>query len=100
DHPRHVGDVFHCGEGRAALEVDEHESEAVRRMADDQRADERTKHLGLTGAGRTDDQPVWPHAAMCGLLEVQYDRVAVGSDSDRDPQQIAKRAGTPGLAWF
>ena len=48
DHGRHVRQVRHAGEGRATLEVDEHQVQLLGGVSQSQRENEGTQHLGLT----------------------------------------------------
>ena len=95
DHGRDVRQAVEPGERGAALEVDQDEVEMLGGVGDRQPEHEGAQQLGLAGAGGADDQAVRAHAALCGLLEVQVDRLAVGVGPDRHPQLIPRRPGPP-----
>ena len=82
----------HAGEGRAALEVDEHQVELLGRVGHRQAEHQGAQELRLAGAGRADHQAVRAHALLGGLLDVEVDRRAVVADADRHPQPVAGRA--------
>jgi hypothetical protein len=86
------------GEGGAALVVDQHEAERLRRMREREPRDERAHQLALAGAGGADDQPVRTETALGRLLEVEHDALARRRHADRDPQLSAARHRPPGLA--
>jgi len=85
-------------EGRAALEVDEDEVEDLRGMGQRQAKDQGPEQLRLARAGGPDDQAVRPHAALRGLLDVQFDRLPPGVQPDRHPQPVPRRPGAPQAA--
>ena len=74
DHRRDVRHLGHAGEGRAALEVDQHDVELLGRVGHRQAEHQGAQELGLAGAGRADDQAVRAHALLGGLLDVEVDR--------------------------
>ena len=83
---RHVG---HAGERRPTLEVDEHEVELLRRMGHREGQHERAEHLGLPGAGGTDDETVRAHTLLRRFLDVEDERAAVLGLTDRHAEPVA-----------
>ena len=77
------------GEGRAALVVDQHERERVRRVAQRQPRDERAQQLALARAGGAHDQAVRTEPALGRLLQIERDRLAGAAHADRHPQLLA-----------
>ena len=64
DDGRGMGQGFQTGEGGATLEVDKHEGELVRRVADHLGKHQGAEHLRLAGAGGADAQAVGAHAVF------------------------------------
>ena len=89
DQRGHVAGV-QAQEGGAALEVDEHQVQLVRRVGGDQRQHQGPQELALAAAGGTDAQPVRAHASVGALFEVQVHRGAVGGVADRHPQPVLR----------
>ena len=85
-----------AGERRPALEVDEHEVQALRRVGQREPEHQRAQQFGLARSGRADHQAVWPHAALRRLLDVDVDRLSAHSDADRHPKPVAGRPRAPG----
>ncbi len=81
-----VREFVQAEEGGAALEVDEDEVEVLGGVGQGEAEDEGAQQLGLAGAGGADQHAVRAHAALCGLLDVEFDGASVGADGDRDPQ--------------
>ena len=81
--------VGHAGEGRAALEVDEHHVELLGRVGHGQAEHEGAQELGLARAGRADHQAVRAHALLGGLLEVEVHQRGALAEPDRHPQPVA-----------
>ena len=95
DHRGDLAEPGHPGEGRAALEVDEHHVQHVRRVRGGEPEDQRAQQLGLARPGGPDQQAVRAHPVLGGLLEVQLEHRAVGGDPDGRPQPVAQRARPP-----
>ena len=95
NHGRHVGQVRHAREGRATLEVDEHQVQLLGRVGQRQRQHQRAQHLGLTRTGRADQQAVRAHALLGGFLDVQDDGLALGGHREGGGQALAALAAPP-----
>ena len=95
DDGRDVPEILQPEERRAALEVDQHEVQRLRRMGQRQPQHQRAEQLRLPRPGRADDQAVRPHAALRGFLDVQLDRLAAGVQADRDAEPAARWARPP-----
>ena len=93
DHGGDVRQPVERDERGAALVVDQHEVQVLRRVRGGQPEHQRAQQFGLARAGRADHQPVRAHAVQRRLLQVELDRLAVGADADRHPQPVARRAG-------
>jgi hypothetical protein len=96
DDGRDVWHVRHAGEGRTALEVDQHHVELFRRVGHRQPEHQRAQELRLSRTGRADDQTVWPHALLGGFLDVEMDERTTVAEPDRHSEAITSRARTPG----
>ncbi len=96
DDRRDVRHLAHAGEGRAALEVGEHEVQRLRGVRDRQPQHQRAQQLRLARTGRTHAQAVRAHALLRGLLEVQHDRRTVLADADRHAQPLTGGPRPPG----
>ena len=91
-----VRQLRHPGEGRAALEVDEHHVELLGRVRQRQAEDQRAEELRLARAGRPDHQAVRAHALLGGLLDVEVHQAAALAEADRHAQPVAGGPRTPG----
>ena len=78
DDRRDVRGALEPEERRAALEVDEHQVERFRRMRGDHRQHQGAQELRLPRTRCADAQPVRTHAALGGLLDVEFERLTVG----------------------
>ncbi len=96
DHRAGVREFGHAGEGGATLEVDQRQVDRLGRVRRGQAGDQGAEQFALAGTGRADHQAVRAHAALGRLLQVQFDRSALGVDADRDAQPVARRAALPG----
>jgi len=74
DQPYAVGQVREVGEGRTALEVDQHEVHQPRVVPGGQPGDQGAQQLALARAGGPDEDPVRPHPAGGKVLEVEHQR--------------------------
>ena len=92
-----VGQWFQAGEGRATLEVDQHEVEQVGRVVHDQPEDQGAQQLGLAGAGRPDHEPVGSGATPRRLLQVEVEGCAGVGAPDHRAQELVVRTRLPGL---
>ncbi len=91
-----LGHPGHAGEGRAALEVDQHHVELLGRVRHGQAQDQGAQELRLAGTGRADDQAVRAHSLLGRLLDVQVHDPSAVADPDRHPQPVTRRPGPPG----
>jgi hypothetical protein len=66
-------------------------------VPDHQRGEQGPHHLGFARPGGADDQPVRVHPAVRQLFEVEHDGGTSGADTDRYPQELAVRSGSPGV---
>ncbi|MGX1365065.1 hypothetical protein RKD19_000424 [Streptomyces canus] len=80
-------------EGGPALEVDEHEVQGLGGVRQGQPQHQRAQQFALAGPRGPDEHAVRSHAALRGLLDVQFDGPPVGAHRDRHPQP-----GRPGGA--
>ena len=64
-------------------------------MCRDQTQHKRPKKLRFSRTCCPDTQTVRPHSVLSGFLEVEFDRLTVGTDTDRHPQSITSLARQP-----
>jgi hypothetical protein len=88
-HPRHTG------EGRTALEVDEHEVQLLGRVREGEGEHESAQHLRLARPRCSDEHAVRPHALLGRFLQVEDERRAGGVLTDRHAQTVALQSPTP-----
>ena len=94
DQAGHLGQGGQLGEGRAALEVDQHEGELVGRVGGGQAGDDGAQQLALPRAGGPDDQAVGADAALGRLLEVEHQRLPARACAHRhleEPRPVERR---------
>ena len=75
------------------LEVDEKQIEHLRRVARHHAQRDGAQQLRLARPGGAHAEPVWAHTVLGGLLDIQFERRAVGRGSDRDTEPIAVSLG-------
>ena len=96
DHGRDVGHLRHPGEGRAALEVDEHQVELLGGVRQREAEHQGAQELRLARAGGADGQAVRAHALLRRLLDVEVHQCSGLAQADRHPQPVAGRPRPPG----
>ena len=97
DDGRGMGQGFQTGEGGATLEVDKHEGELVRRVADHLGKHQGAEHLRLAGAGGADAQAVGAHAVFGGFLDVELDGFRLGVNAVGHVEEVLGGPGFPGF---